>query len=122
MTGIFYNKGEVAPPGAAAGAALIYEQVCAAAEQVAKFTRRRRSRRCPPGGAWDRSPPKRSSTRCSSWSLGKDEGVCPTGGQAHDNGTGKGYYIEPTALAMSTTVMRIAQEEIFGPVRRDPRR
>ncbi|MGV8967739.1 MAG: aldehyde dehydrogenase [Cellulomonas sp.] len=36
-----------------------------------------------------------------------------TGGQAVD---GPGYYIEPTVLADVTPTMRVAREEIFGPV------
>lgn len=46
--------------------------------------------------------------------LGQEEGArLVTGGAVED---GKGYYIRPTLFADVTNDMRIAQEEIFGPV------
>src|ERR1700683_1813872 len=46
--------------------------------------------------------------------LGKQEGARVTiGGSA---GEGKGYYIKPTIFADVTNNMKIAREEIFGPV------
>lgn len=120
MTGIFYNKGEVC----AAGSRLlvqrsIYEQVCAAvAEQAAKFTP---SAPIPGDARSARMGPVASKAQFDSVleliATGKNEGArCLTGGQAHDNGTGKGYYIEPTVFSDVDNRMRIAQEEIFGPV------
>ena len=49
--------------------------------------------------------------------LGLDEGarlVC--GGLTPPEGLEKGYYVAPTIFSDVTTTMRIAQEEIFGPV------
>jgi aldehyde dehydrogenase (NAD+) len=46
--------------------------------------------------------------------VGKEEGATPlTGGNALDR---SGYYVEPTIFTDVQTDMRIAQEEIFGPV------
>jgi aldehyde dehydrogenase (NAD+) len=48
--------------------------------------------------------------------LGKEEGAnCVAGGKAPD-GFDKGYYVEPTIFANVTNSMKIAQDEIFGPV------
>jgi aldehyde dehydrogenase (NAD+) len=45
---------------------------------------------------------------------GKQEGAkCLSGGKRHGN---KGYFIEPTLFADVTDEMKIAREEIFGPV------
>ncbi len=45
---------------------------------------------------------------------GKQEGAkCLTGGKRHGD---KGYFVEPTLFADVTDDMRIAREEIFGPV------
>lgn len=45
---------------------------------------------------------------------GKDEGaVVETGGERHGD---KGYFIQPTVFSGVTPKMKIAQEEIFGPV------
>ncbi len=45
---------------------------------------------------------------------GKEDGAkCVTGGKRHGN---KGYFVEPTLFANVTDDMRIAREEIFGPV------
>ena len=50
--------------------------------------------------------------------LGKKEGVkIACGGyRMKDNGLGKGYFMKPTILAHVNNKMRVAQEEIFGPV------
>nr|WP_295975174.1 aldehyde dehydrogenase family protein [uncultured Bacillus sp.] len=50
--------------------------------------------------------------------IGKEEGAkLVTGGyQLKDNGLDKGVFMAPTILADATNSMRIAQEEIFGPV------
>lgn len=45
---------------------------------------------------------------------GKEEGATiETGGERHGD---KGYFIQPTVFSNVTTKMKIAQEEIFGPV------
>ncbi|ABA88742.1 NADP-dependent 2,5-dioxopentanoate dehydrogenase [Syntrophotalea carbinolica DSM 2380] len=50
--------------------------------------------------------------------IGKDEGarLCCGGNQAKHNGLTEGYFVEPTVFSNVTPSMRIAQEEIFGPV------
>jgi len=49
--------------------------------------------------------------------LGLDEGATLlTGGFDRPEGLKQGYYIKPTVLTQVTPDMRIAQEEIFGPV------
>ena len=48
---------------------------------------------------------------------GIDEGATVTaGGTGRPEGLDKGYYVKPTVFANVTNDMRIAQEEIFGPV------
>lgn len=48
---------------------------------------------------------------------GKSEGAkLITGGERGDIGTGKGYFLKPTIFDDVQPEMRIAQEEIFGPV------
>jgi acyl-CoA reductase-like NAD-dependent aldehyde dehydrogenase len=48
---------------------------------------------------------------------GKNEGAkLVAGGERVDIGTGKGYFVRPTIFDDVTTDMRIAKEEIFGPV------
>jgi acyl-CoA reductase-like NAD-dependent aldehyde dehydrogenase len=51
-------------------------------------------------------------------SLGKEEGASVVAGGARptDPSLGKGYYYQPTLLDGVTPEMRVAQEEIFGPV------
>jgi aldehyde dehydrogenase (NAD+) len=49
--------------------------------------------------------------------VGIEEGaklVC--GGPGQPNGLNRGYYVRPTVFSEVTSAMRIAQEEIFGPV------
>jgi betaine-aldehyde dehydrogenase len=48
--------------------------------------------------------------------LAKDEGARAVLGGGRPAGLVRGYYIEPTLLAGVSNSMRIAQEEIFGPV------
>lgn len=62
--------------------------------------------------------PKQYETIMNYISIGKDEGarLC-TGGSAITEGDfAKGYFVEPTIFADVTSNMRIAREEIFGPV------
>ncbi|MCI1966787.1 MAG: aldehyde dehydrogenase family protein [Oscillospiraceae bacterium] len=50
--------------------------------------------------------------------IGRKEGatVACGGKRITDNGLGKGYFMEPTLLVDVNNKMRVAQEEIFGPV------
>lgn len=48
--------------------------------------------------------------------LGVDEGARITTGGGRPEGFDKGWYVEPTVFADVDNSMRIAQEEIFGPV------
>ncbi|HEX8055082.1 MAG TPA: aldehyde dehydrogenase family protein, partial [Novosphingobium sp.] len=48
--------------------------------------------------------------------LGKDEGATLLHGGAARPDKGNGYFVEPTVFVDVTNDMRIAQEEIFGPV------
>ena len=49
--------------------------------------------------------------------LGEAEGAMPTvGGPGLPAGQSTGWYVRPTVFAKATNSMRIAQEEIFGPV------
>ena len=48
--------------------------------------------------------------------LGQDEGATLIAGGKMRPDKGSGYFIEPTCFADVTNDMRIAQEEIFGPV------
>ena len=49
--------------------------------------------------------------------IGKRDGArLATGGARHDIGTGKGYFMQPTIYADVKPDMRLAQEEVFGPV------
>ncbi len=48
--------------------------------------------------------------------IGTDEGARITTGGGRPDGVGDGWYVEPTLFADVTNDMRIAQEEIFGPV------
>jgi acyl-CoA reductase-like NAD-dependent aldehyde dehydrogenase len=48
--------------------------------------------------------------------LAREEGAVAVLGGGRPAGLDRGYYIEPTLLAGVTNSMRIAQEEIFGPV------
>ncbi len=53
---------------------------------------------------------------CSYFDIAKREGVrIAVGGAAHE-GPGGGHYVKPTLFAGAKSTMRIAQEEIFGPV------
>lgn len=49
--------------------------------------------------------------------IGTDEGATlAIGGRPAQVGSGKGYFVEPTLFTGVTPTMRIAREEIFGPV------
>jgi betaine-aldehyde dehydrogenase len=48
--------------------------------------------------------------------IARSEGAAVAAGGGRPQGTGDGWYVEPTLLAAVTNSMRVAQEEIFGPV------
>ena len=48
--------------------------------------------------------------------IGQEEGAKAVAGGGRPAGLGKGWYVEPTILANVDNSMRVAQEEIFGPV------
>jgi 5-carboxymethyl-2-hydroxymuconate semialdehyde dehydrogenase len=48
--------------------------------------------------------------------IGKSEGATVAAGGTRFNGPGGGCYVSPTLFTGATNAMRIAQEEIFGPV------
>ena len=48
--------------------------------------------------------------------IGRDEGARITTGGSRPAGLERGYYVEPTVFDQVDNTMRIAQEEIFGPV------
>lgn len=48
--------------------------------------------------------------------IGVEEGARVATGGGRPDGTGDGFFVEPTLFADVTNDMRIAQEEIFGPV------
>jgi betaine-aldehyde dehydrogenase len=48
--------------------------------------------------------------------IGRDEGARVTTGGGRPDGFDKGWWVEPTVFANVDNKMRIAQEEIFGPV------
>jgi acyl-CoA reductase-like NAD-dependent aldehyde dehydrogenase len=115
--GIFYGKGEVC----AAGSRLlvqsgIYDQL------MEKLIERSRKTVCMD----PLNPKSRLGSLVSEGQLksvhgyvevGRQEGAeVVAGGKRADIGTGKGYFYEATVLANVKNSMRVAQEEIFGPV------
>ena len=53
---------------------------------------------------------------CSYFDIAREDGATITAGGAPHDGPGGGYYVRPTLLTSAAATMRIAQEEIFGPV------
>ena len=117
INAIFYGKGEVC----AAGSRLLVEEA-AHDELMAKVCERASKM-----AAGDPLHPKtrlgaivskeQMETVLSYVEAGKSEGaklVC--GGERADIGTGKGYFVKPTIFDDVSSDMRIAREEIFGPV------
>ena len=117
INGIFYGKGEVC----AAGSRLFVEASAhdALLEKVVE-----RTKRIAPGDPMN--PKTRLGALVSKTQLekvigyieiGKSEGAVPAveGGRA-DLGNGKGYFVKPSVFDRVDPRMRIAQEEIFGPV------
>jgi len=117
MTGIFYNKGEVC----AAGSRLFLEDKVHD-EFMSKLTERVKGLKV--GDPLDKSTRmgpvvsrQQMDTVLSYIESGKQEGarLVAGGGRASVAG-GKGYFIEPTIFDGVTNRMKIAREEIFGPV------
>ena len=117
LNAIFYGKGEVC----AAGSRLLVEEsvhdelMAKVSERAAKMV------------AADPLHPKTrlgaivskvQMERVMSYvEAGKSEGAkLVAGGERADIGTGKGYFVKPTIFTDVEPGMRIAQEEIFGPV------
>jgi len=48
--------------------------------------------------------------------VARAEGADVATGGGRPDGLGEGYYVEPTLVANATNAMRVAREEIFGPV------
>jgi aldehyde dehydrogenase (NAD+)/phenylacetaldehyde dehydrogenase len=115
--GIFYGKGEVC----AAGSRLLVDRAIKD-EFMEKLIVR--ARKMQPGDPLD---PKTRLGAISSKAqfervlgyidTGRAEGaVVVAGGARADIGTGRGYFLQPTVFDRVTPSMRIAREEIFGPV------
>ena len=117
MTGIFYNKGEVC----AAGSRLLVEETIHA-ELVDRLTDKVKGLKV--GDPLDKSTrmgPVVSKTQMetvlSYIEAGKQEGArLVAGGGRASVGDGKGYYVTPTIFDDVRNSMKIAREEIFGPV------
>jgi acyl-CoA reductase-like NAD-dependent aldehyde dehydrogenase len=114
--GIFYNKGEVC-----AAASRLYVQKPIAEEVAGRVAERARTH--PAGDPRDAKtrvgPVVSAEQRAKVLSFiesGKSEGarLC-AGGEAFGVG-GKGYFVQPTVFDRVSQEMRIAREEIFGPV------
>jgi acyl-CoA reductase-like NAD-dependent aldehyde dehydrogenase len=117
LNAIFYGKGEVC----AAGSRLLVEEG-AHDELMAKVVERANKM-----VAADPLHPKtrlgaivskeQMDTVLSYIQAGKGEGAkLVAGGERADIGTGKGYFVKPTIFDDVDPSMRIAREEIFGPV------
>src|SRR5712692_7595311 len=117
MTGIFYNKGEVC----AAGSRLFLEEKVHD-EFMSKLTERVKGLKV--GAPMDKSTRmgpvvsrQQMDTVLSYIESGKQEGARVVAGGGRANvGSGKGYFVEPTIFDGVTNRMKIAREEIFGPV------
>jgi aldehyde dehydrogenase (NAD+) len=117
MTGIFYNKGEVC----AAGSRLFLEEKIHD-EFMARLTDKVKGMKV--GDPMDKATrmgpvvsKAQLETVLSYIEAGKQEGarVVAGGGRARV-GNGKGYFVEPTIFDGVNNSMKIAREEIFGPV------
>jgi aldehyde dehydrogenase (NAD+) len=117
MTGIFYNKGEVC----AAGSRLFVEEKVHA-ELMAQLTEKVKGLKV--GDPMDKSTRmgpvvsrQQLETVLGYIEAGKREGArLVSGGGRANVGGGKGYFVEPTIFDGVTNRMKIAREEIFGPV------
>ena len=115
-TGIFYGKGEVC----AAGSRLLVEQSIHD-EFVAKLAER--AKKMVPGDPLD--PKTRLGSLVNRKQMesvlgyveaGKAEGATVVAGGARQPVDGKGYFVQATVLTGVRNEMKVAQEEIFGPV------
>ena len=117
LNAIFYGKGEVC----AAGSRLLVEE--SVHEELMSKVAERASKMV----AADPLHPKtrlgaivskdQMETVLSYIEAGKSEGArLLAGGERADIGTGKGYFVKPTIFTDVDPNMRIAREEIFGPV------
>jgi acyl-CoA reductase-like NAD-dependent aldehyde dehydrogenase len=115
-TGIFYGKGEVC----AAGSRLLVERSIHA-EFVAKLAER--AKKLVPGDPLD--PKTRLGSLVSRDQMdkvlgyvktGASEGATVVAGGERQPVNGKGWFVQPTVLDGVDNRMRVAQEEIFGPV------
>jgi aldehyde dehydrogenase (NAD+) len=114
MAGIFFNQGEVC----CAGSRLFVEQ-SAHDEFVDRFTAMAGKRRL--GDPFDPKTEQGAQVSKEQFDkvmsyidLGRKEGAkCVTGGERFGD---KGWFIKPTIFTGVKNTMRIAQEEIFGPV------
>jgi len=117
MTGIFYNKGEVC----AAGSRLLLEEKIHD-EFMAKLTDKVKAIKVgDPMDKGTRMGPVVSKaqmdTVLSYIEAGKRDGArLVAGGNRASVGNGKGFYVEPTIFDGVNNTMKIAREEIFGPV------
>lgn len=117
LTGIFYNKGEVC----AAGSRLFVQESAHDAFLEKLLERGKKMQVGDPLDPKTRFGPLNSATQyknvLSYIDVGKGEGAkVVLGGEKADVGTGKGYFVKPTIFDQVTNRMRIAREEIFGPV------
>jgi aldehyde dehydrogenase (NAD+) len=117
LTGIFYNKGEVC----AAGSRLLVEQRVHD-EFVGKLVDRVKGLKVgDPMDKGTRMGPVVSAqqleTVLSYVDAGRREGATlAAGGERVRVGDGRGYFVQPTIFTGVSSTMRIAREEIFGPV------
>jgi aldehyde dehydrogenase (NAD+) len=117
MTGIFYNKGEVC----AAGSRLLVEQRIHD-EFVGKLVDRVKGLKVgDPMDKTTRMGPVVSAQQLETVlgyvEAGRREGATlAAGGERVRVGDGRGYFVQPTVFTGVSNGMRIAREEIFGPV------
>jgi acyl-CoA reductase-like NAD-dependent aldehyde dehydrogenase len=117
LTGIFYNKGEVC----AAGSRLLVEQRVHD-EFVGKLVDRVKGLKVgDPMDKTTRMGPVVSAQQLETVlgyvEAGRREGATlAAGGERIRVGGGRGYFIQPTVFTGVSNAMRIAREEIFGPV------
>lgn len=116
-TAIFQNAGQTC----SAGSRLLVERPAHAA-LVAKLSERARSMRIGPGVSDPDMGPiisKRQLETIERYvAIGAGEGatIAAGGGRPSGPSLGQGYYFQPTLLDGVSADMRVAQEEIFGPV------
>jgi aldehyde dehydrogenase (NAD+) len=117
MTGIFYNKGEVCAAGSR-----LFLQDAIHDEFMSKLTDRVKTLKV--GDPMDKATrmgpvvsKAQMDTVLSYIDAGKKEGARVVAGGARATvAGGKGYFVEPTIFDGVTNGMKIAREEIFGPV------